>query len=69
MTTSIEPLHFLKQSLPPYLIDHQQTGETNVGQDFWTTLTFAQSLDGKIAGINGQQLILSGKESMLMTHW
>ncbi|KAG2154557.1 dihydrofolate reductase [Suillus clintonianus] len=33
------------------------------------TLTFAQSLDGKIAGKGGKQLILSGKESMLMTHW
>lgn len=33
------------------------------------TLTFAQSLDGKIAGRNGKQLILSGKDSMLMTHW
>ncbi|KAG9314141.1 dihydrofolate reductase-like domain-containing protein [Chiua virens] len=33
------------------------------------TLTFAQSLDGKIAGSNGKQLILSGAESMLMTHW
>jgi hypothetical protein len=33
------------------------------------TLTFAQSIDGKIAGRNGRQLILSGKESMVMTHW
>ncbi|KAJ8084560.1 2,5-diamino-6-(ribosylamino)-4(3H)-pyrimidinone 5'-phosphate reductase [Marasmius tenuissimus] len=33
------------------------------------TLTFAQSIDGKIAGVNGKQLILSGKESMIMTHW
>ena len=33
------------------------------------TLTFAQSLDAKIAGIDGKQLILSGKESMVMTHW
>lgn len=33
------------------------------------TLTFAQSLDGKIAGKGGKQLILSGKESMIMTHW
>lgn len=32
-------------------------------------LTFAQSLDGKIAGKGGKQLILSGKESMIMTHW
>jgi len=33
------------------------------------TLTFAQSLDAKIAGVGGKQLILSGKESMVMTHW
>ncbi|KAG2120600.1 dihydrofolate reductase [Suillus discolor] len=33
------------------------------------TLTFAQSLDAKIAGKGGKQLILSGRESMLMTHW
>ncbi|KAF5385676.1 hypothetical protein D9757_005516 [Collybiopsis confluens] len=33
------------------------------------TLTFAQSLDAKIAGKGGKQLILSGKESMIMTHW
>lgn len=32
------------------------------------TLTFAQSLDAKIAGVGGKQLILSGEESMLMTH-
>ncbi|THH33137.1 hypothetical protein EUX98_g1033 [Antrodiella citrinella] len=35
----------------------------------WVTLTFAQSLDAKIAGEAGKQLILSGKESMVMTHW
>lgn len=33
------------------------------------TLTFAQSADGKIAGLGGKQVALSGKESMLMTHW
>jgi hypothetical protein len=33
------------------------------------TLSFAQSLDAKIAGKDGKQLILSGKESMIMTHW
>ncbi|KAF9934029.1 2,5-diamino-6-(ribosylamino)-4(3H)-pyrimidinone 5'-phosphate reductase, partial [Modicella reniformis] len=32
------------------------------------TLTYAQSLDGKIAGIRGKQLILSGPESMKATH-
>ncbi|KAI0699384.1 bacterial bifunctional deaminase-reductase [Cerioporus squamosus] len=35
----------------------------------YVTLTFAQSLDAKIAGASGKQLILSGKESMIMTHW
>lgn len=35
----------------------------------FVTLTFAQSLDAKIAGAGGQQLILSGKDSMVMTHW
>jgi len=35
----------------------------------YVTLTFAQSLDAKIAGKGGKQLILSGKESMVMTHW
>ncbi|TFY68611.1 hypothetical protein EVJ58_g930 [Rhodofomes roseus] len=34
----------------------------------YVTLTFAQSLDAKIAGMGGKQLALSGKESMLMTH-
>jgi 2,5-diamino-6-(ribosylamino)-4(3H)-pyrimidinone 5'-phosphate reductase len=35
----------------------------------YVTLTFAQSLDAKIAGRGGQQLVLSGPESFLMTHW
>ncbi|OSD06222.1 bacterial bifunctional deaminase-reductase [Trametes coccinea BRFM310] len=35
----------------------------------YVTLTFAQSLDAKIAGAGGKQLILSGKESLVMTHW
>lgn len=35
----------------------------------YVTLTFAQSLDAKIAGKGGKQLILSGKESLIMTHW
>ncbi|KAJ7070772.1 dihydrofolate reductase-like domain-containing protein [Mycena amicta] len=33
------------------------------------TLTFAQSLDGKIGGAGGSQLALSGKQSIIMTHW
>ncbi|KAI8981125.1 bacterial bifunctional deaminase-reductase [Trametes punicea] len=35
----------------------------------YVTLTFAQSLDAKIAGARGKQLALSGKESLVMTHW
>ncbi|KAJ6520089.1 dihydrofolate reductase-like domain-containing protein [Mycena sanguinolenta] len=35
----------------------------------FVTLTFAQSLDGKIAGIAGKQLALSGHQSLVMTHW
>ncbi|KAJ7751216.1 dihydrofolate reductase-like domain-containing protein [Mycena maculata] len=33
------------------------------------TLTFAQSLDGKIGGLHSTPLPLSGAESMQMTHW
>lgn len=33
------------------------------------TLTYAQSLDAKIAGAGGQPLTISGAESMTMTHW
>jgi riboflavin biosynthesis pyrimidine reductase len=32
------------------------------------TLTYAQSLDGRIAGPHGKQIRLSSKESMTMTH-
>jgi 2,5-diamino-6-(ribosylamino)-4(3H)-pyrimidinone 5'-phosphate reductase len=35
----------------------------------YVTLTFAQSIDAKIAGAGGKQLILSCEESMKMTHW
>ena len=35
----------------------------------YVTLTFAQSLDGKIAGPGGKQLALSSQDSMIMTHW
>jgi 2,5-diamino-6-(ribosylamino)-4(3H)-pyrimidinone 5'-phosphate reductase len=35
----------------------------------YVTLTFAQSIDAKIAGAGGKQLDISGEESMKMTHW
>ncbi len=34
----------------------------------FVTLTYAQSLDGKISGKGGNQLLLSCEESMIMTH-
>jgi 2,5-diamino-6-(ribosylamino)-4(3H)-pyrimidinone 5'-phosphate reductase len=50
------------------IVGHYVTEPTH-GSRPHVTLTFAQSADSKISGINGQQLILSGKESMVMTHW
>lgn len=38
-------------------------------QSLFVTLTYAQSVDAKIAGKEGKQILLSCKESMLMTHW
>ena len=35
----------------------------------YVTLTFAQSIDAKIAGAGRKPLILSCEESMKMTHW
>lgn len=57
---------------PPELLTSVLTRYTNTdvpGHRPFVTLTFAQSLDAKIGGQHGQQLILSGKESMIMTHW
>ena len=34
----------------------------------FVTLTYAQSIDGKIAGLRGAQIRLSGDESMVLTH-
>lgn len=53
-------MEFLASVLQPYSNNRAQP---------YVTLTFAESSDGKIAGANGQQLLLSGKESMIMTHW
>ncbi len=61
---SSKGLEFLHEVLPRCVWD-----KSHSSNDVHITLTFAQSLDGKIAGVGGKQLILSGKESMLMTHW
>lgn len=77
------PPEFLLTTISPVFGD--KTGPISIyaGSDFseiptplspdpsrpYVTLTFAQSLDAKIAGKGGMQLALSGKESLVMTHW
>lgn len=63
MAPGPEPPSFLKTNLA------HLSNQNRLSNRPYVTLTFAQSLDAKIAGANGQQLILSGKESMVMTHW
>ncbi|WWC92235.1 uncharacterized protein L201_007189 [Kwoniella dendrophila CBS 6074] len=55
-------------SLPQFLLDYIPTATATVERPH-ITLTWAQSLDSKIAGPGGSRVILSGPESMLMTHW
>ncbi|KAI4521207.1 bacterial bifunctional deaminase-reductase [Schizophyllum commune Loenen D] len=62
MSSSTTPPSFLTAALAGYDLKHHADRPS-------VTLTFAQSLDAKIAGTGGKQLILSGKESMIMTHW
>ncbi|WOO79591.1 2,5-diamino-6-ribosylamino-4(3H)-pyrimidinone 5'-phosphate reductase [Vanrija pseudolonga] len=54
---------FLTQLVASRTLAAKQSGRPHV------TLTWAQSLDAKLAGPGGARVILSGKESMLMTHW
>ncbi|KAJ3722051.1 dihydrofolate reductase-like domain-containing protein [Lentinula guzmanii] len=55
---------------PAFLSSLLDRYKSSAGQSRpFVTLTFAQSLDAKIAGRGGKQLILSGRESMVMTHW
>ena len=62
MSPSTTPPSFLTAALSGYDLAHHADRPS-------VTLTFAQSLDAKIAGTGGKQRILSGKESMIMTHW
>lgn len=57
-----QPPEILRNVLLPCLESQDPTG-------LHVTLTYAQTLDGKIAGKAGKQLRISGKESMEMTHW
>ena len=64
-TTGIHASIFYPEHDPSSLPTPTTTSTTRP----YVTLTFAQSLDAKIAGAGGRQLILSGKESLIMTHW
>ncbi|WVQ85890.1 hypothetical protein IAT38_008058 [Cryptococcus sp. DSM 104549] len=55
-------------SPPQFLIDHLPSPAATTSRPH-ITVTWAQSLDSKIAGVGGKRVILSGPESMLMTHW
>ena len=58
---------------PPCVLEHlslpSRPGATPSYPRSHFTLTWAQSLDAKIAGPSGQRVVLSGPESMEMTHW
>jgi 2,5-diamino-6-(ribosylamino)-4(3H)-pyrimidinone 5'-phosphate reductase len=61
---------FLSRYYPHALEEPPYTGD-DISHDPtrpFVTLTYAQSLDGKIGGQNGQQIRLSGQASMAMTH-
>lgn len=53
---------------PRFLVEHVAS-LTRAHERPHITLTWAQSLDAKLAGPGGARVMLSGPESMLMTHW
>lgn len=55
-------------SPPPFLLRHLPP-RAATSTCPCITLTWAQSLDAKIAGPGGARVILSGPQSMEMTHW
>ncbi len=57
---------------PAFLVEHfdrLRGAEWNTSTGPLITLTWAQSLDAKIAGPGGARVMISGPESMAMTHW
>lgn len=59
------PPRLLRDIYPP---GYAKTITEKANRPF-VTLTYAQSLDGCVAGEGGVAIALSGKESFLMTHW
>ncbi|GAA5896599.1 2,5-diamino-6-(ribosylamino)-4(3H)-pyrimidinone 5'-phosphate reductase [Sporobolomyces salmoneus] len=62
---SIASISFLRSVYPKHVFEPAQD---DAQRPPFVTLTYAQSMDAKIAGKEGKQLILSGKESMELTH-
>ncbi|GAA5837289.1 hypothetical protein JCM5353_000812 [Sporobolomyces roseus] len=59
---------FLRSAYPSQLFSPPSIPPEDLQDRAFVTLTYAQSFDAKIAGKEGKQLILSGKESMQLTH-
>ncbi|CAE6441761.1 unnamed protein product [Rhizoctonia solani] len=66
MSSKTGPPEFLKS-----IISSRDTAPRTIEQQkrARVTLTYAQSLDAKIAGAGGLPLTISCNESMIMTHW
>lgn len=59
----------LRKQAPAFLTEHIPQSQAQSSDKPHITVTWAQSLDFKIAGPGGRRVMLSGDESMLMTHW
>ena len=63
--SSVRPVTMTSTTPPPFLVRYLPPASDRPS----VTLTWAQSLDSKIAGKDGARVIISGPETMLMTHW
>lgn len=61
MSVEEETISFLNAILP-------LSTRTETDSEIFVTVTFAQSLDAKIAGKGGRKVLISGEQSMRMTH-
>lgn len=59
---------FVRSLYPPHLLDPPSSSDAPPPGKPFITLTYAQSLDAKISGPRNAQVILSGNESMQLTH-
>lgn len=64
----MDPDTFLRKIYPESMFNDDKIQEDTSANAPFITLTYAQSLDAMIAGKAGKQIILSGKESMGVTH-